>query len=305
MDSTYIDFLYVDPESNLAKKILEQSQTILVPIVNGQIIANTSLKKFDYYVIYAGDKSLEEIRRESEAAYQFLISIRKQRLGKIREKSGSYKGWEERWWQHWNTRAEFFNQHPQRDRLIYPVLTKYPIPRHVCGILATDKAVIIPVVFEDLHALTLSSAMQNWLATFTGAKKGDNVVQISIVLGTVRNFPCPKEKLQADVKDWAREFDSYLSDHDGITPAMNRFHNQRDKTAEVERARELQRLIDKAVIDAYGWIDMDLSYEFSDQGVGVRYGLKEDTRKELLRRLVKLNNAYWKEQNAVKGEEVQ
>ena len=64
-----------------------------MPIVNGQIITNTSLKKFDYYVIYAGDKSLEEIRRESEAAYQFLISIRKQRLGKIREMSLCYKGW--------------------------------------------------------------------------------------------------------------------------------------------------------------------------------------------------------------------
>ena len=305
LDSTYIDFLYVDPESNLAKKILEQSQTILVPIVNGQIITNTSLKKFDYYVIYAGDKSLEEIRRESEAAYQFLISIRKQRLGKIREKSGSYKGWEERWWQHWNTRAEFFNQHPQRDRLIYPVLTKYPIPRHVCGILATNQAVIIPVVFEDLHALTLSSAMQHWLATFTGAKKGADAVQISIVLSSLRNFPCPKKSLPEATKDWAREFDSYLRDQGGITPAMNRFHNASDKAAKVERVRELQRLIDKAVIGAYGWTDLELSYEFSDQGLGGRYGLKEATRKELLRRLVRLNNEYWEEQNPKTAKEKQ
>ena len=134
---------------------------------------------------------------------------------------------------------------------------------------------------------------------------GADAVQIPIVLSSVRNFPCPKRSLPQAAKDWAQEFDSYLRDQGGITPAMNRFHNASDKAAEVERTRELQRLIDKAVIDAYGWTDLDLSYEFSEQNVGVRYGLKEVTRKELLRRLVKLNNAYWKEQNAVKGEEVQ
>lgn len=305
VNTVFISLLYINPNSDTAKNIKDQSETILMPIVNGQMITNTSLEKIDNLVINAGDKSLEDVRSESESAYQFLMSVREQRLSKMREGSDSYKVWMDRWWQHWNTRADFFDKYPQSDRLLYSILTKYPIPRRVSNILTTDKALIVPVVFEDLHALALSSAMQNWLATFTGAKMGADAVQIPIVLSSVRNFPCPKRSLPQAAKDWAQEFDSYLRDQGGITPAMNRFHNASDKAAEVERTRELQRLIDKAVIDAYGWTDLDLSYEFSEQNVGVRYGLKEVTRKELLRRLVKLNNAYWKEQNAVKGEEVQ
>lgn len=292
--TAHIGILYIEPTSDLARKIMAESKDILVPIVNGKAIGNTSLESIENYVINAGNKSLEQVRKDSPSAYEFLLSVKDKRLAKIAE--GGYKGWEERWWQHWNTRADFLNKYPKCDRLLYSILTKYTIPRRVENILTTHKALIVPMLFKDLHALSLSSAIQNWLACFTGAKQGDNATQIPIVLDSLRNFPCPKKALPEETQKWALEFDAYLRDQGGITPAMNRFHDASDTAPEVERARELQRLIDKEVVEAYGWSDLDLTYEFANHGIGDRYGLKDETRKELLRRLVKLNNKYWEEQ---------
>lgn len=301
VNTVFINILFLDPKSERAIKILKQSKNILVPIVNGQTIGKTSLEKIDNYVINSGDKSLEDIRNESVDAYEFLMSVREKRLRKIREKGDTYKGWDEQWWKHWNTRADFFNRYPQSERLLYSILTKYPLPRRVSNILTTHKALIFPIVFDGQPPLFLSSAMQIWLSTFTGAKKGDNAVEISLVLSSFRNFPCPNVDLSEESQKWAIEFDNYLRDQGGITPAMNRFHDSTDNASEVVRARELQRLIDEVVIKAYGWDDLDLTYEFADRGIGERYGLKEETRKELLRRLVKLNNEYWEEQQKQAG----
>lgn len=290
----YIDQLTMARSSDIAQKILAQSTTILLPIINGQDVTSTSLEHFENYVINACDMSLKEVREESEAAYDFLMSIKDERLKKIQE--GEYKKWEKHWWQHMNPRANFFKRYLNSTRLVYARLTKYLIPRLVSGVLPTEQVVIVPLTVSLQHVLSLSSAMQNWLSTFTGAKKGDNAVQIAIVLENLRNFPCPINDLPKESQNWALEFDGYLRDQGGVTLAMNRFHDSTDDANEVVRARELQRLIDKAVIEAYGWSDLDLTYDFTDRGIGIRYDLNEVTRKELLRRLVKLNNIYWEEQ---------
>jgi hypothetical protein len=47
--------------------------------------------------------------------------------------------------------------------------------------------------------------------------------------------------------------------------------------------------MDRAVLDAYGWADVDLDHEFRGEGKEARYTLSEGGKEELLRRLLELN----------------
>ena len=67
--------------------------------------------------------------------------------------------------------------------------------------------------------------------------------------------------------------------------------------------RKLQREIDEAVRDAYGWSDIDLGHGFHEVGYlpandNVRYTISEPARIEILKRLSALNRQRWEEEEA-------
>lgn len=67
--------------------------------------------------------------------------------------------------------------------------------------------------------------------------------------------------------------------------------------------RAHQKQIDNAVRDAYGWTDLDLEHGFHEVGYlpandNVRFTISESARIEVLKRLAKLNNERWEEEEA-------
>ena len=94
-----------------------------------------------------------------------------------------------------------------------------------------------------------------------------------------------------------------LSRNIGLTALYNLFHNPTEKDAELEEMRKLQREIDEAVRDAYGWSDIDLGHGFHEVGYlpandNVRYTISEPARIEILKRLSALNRQRWEEEEA-------
>ena len=89
----------------------------------------------------------------------------------------------------------------------------------------------------------------------------------------------------------------------GLTALYNLFHNPAEKDAELEEMRKLQREIDVAVRDSYGWQDIDLDHGFHEVGYlpsndNVRYTISEPARIEILKRLAALNRQRWEEEEA-------
>jgi hypothetical protein len=54
-------------------------------------------------------------------------------------------------------------------------------------------------------------------------------------------------------------------------------------------APELQIRMDKAAAAAYGWSDIELGHKCYETSRGIRYGISDEARDEVLDRLVKLN----------------
>lgn len=92
---------------------------------------------------------------------------------------------------------------------------------------------------------------------------------------------------------------------EGLTRTYNRFHDPDERSPDILQLRELHAAMDRAVLDAYGWTDLNptcaflLDYEEEDDedesGVGCRrkkpwrHRWPDDVRDEVLARLLELN----------------
>lgn len=101
----------------------------------------------------------------------------------------------------------------------------------------------------------------------------------------------------------------------GLTKLYNLFHTQNltysdfdipniggfNPYLEITGLRELHKQMDEAVLEAYGWTDIQLRHDFYEvdylpENDRVRYTIHPDARKEILKRLLDLNHQYFEEE---------
>ncbi len=141
-------------------------------------------------------------------------------------------------------------------------------------------------------------------------------------------FPFPEDfetdaKLETAGKEYY-EFRAALmvKNNEGLTKTNNRFHDPNETSAEIKKLRELHTAMDRAVLAAYGWTDLQPTCEFlldydeeedeegnGESGVGNRkrrkkpwrYRWPDDFRDLVLARLLELNKQR-AEQEKLSGE---
>jgi hypothetical protein len=99
--------------------------------------------------------------------------------------------------------------------------------------------------------------------------------------------------------------------NEGLTEIYNRFHDPSEESADIVQLRKLHAEMDLAVAAAYGWKDLELTYEFSleyeedsedSSGSGRkkpwRYRWPQAIRDEVMSRLLKLNEQKYKQQGS-------
>lgn len=91
-----------------------------------------------------------------------------------------------------------------------------------------------------------------------------------------------------------------VKNNEGLTKTYNRFHDPNESDPEIIKLRELHASMDRAVLDAYGWSDINtdcefiLDYEIDEEEWGdkkkpYRYRWPENVHDEVLARLLELN----------------
>jgi hypothetical protein len=106
-----------------------------------------------------------------------------------------------------------------------------------------------------------------------------------------------------------------VRNNEGLTKTYNRFHDPNERSSDIARLRQLHAAMDRAVLDAYGWTDLQprcgflLDYEEDDDEEDNggrrrkkpwRYRWPDDFRDEVLARLLELNK-HRAEQEALAG----
>ena len=84
--------------------------------------------------------------------------------------------------------------------------------------------------------------------------------------------------------------DLMRNNSEGLTKTYNRFHDRDDRDPAIVELRALHAVMDRAVLDAYGWIDVPTDCQFLSRYEGrYRYRWPNRIRDEVLGRLMKLN----------------
>ncbi|MGZ0173919.1 MAG: hypothetical protein ACKVHE_30790 [Planctomycetales bacterium] len=82
----------------------------------------------------------------------------------------------------------------------------------------------------------------------------------------------------------------------GLTRTYNRLNDSDQQTDDIKNLRELHRQMDQRVAAEYGWDDIDLNHDFRPTKHGERFIVSEAARREVLHRLLTLNQERYAEE---------
>jgi hypothetical protein len=177
------------------------------------------------------------------------------------------------------------------------------------SIVFDQKLVVLAVHEWQAFAVLHSRIHEDWAVFFGSSMRDDPVYTPSDCFET---FPFPptheiNPALESIGKDYY-EFRAALMvrNNEGLTKTYNRFHDPDERSPDILRLRELHAAMDRAVLDAYGWTEIQPEYDFRPQlDESLRYTWSEETRDEVLARLLELNRvmaAKEAEEASAKGE---
>lgn len=146
---------------------------------------------------------------------------------------------------------------------------------------------------EATFAVLQSRVHEGWAWFFASSMKDDLRYTPSDCFET---FPFPAGyKTKATLKAIGQQYYDFraalmLKRNEGLTKTYNRFHSPDENRPEILELRSLHAQMDRAVLDAYGWTDIYPTYDFREQiNEHIRLSWDEETRDEVLARLLELN----------------
>lgn len=290
----------ITPESPWFKPLKDETDSLLKPYITGDDITSYALRKIDRWALDIADRRLEEIEQKWPMAFRFLI----EEVQSTRAPSAlkSYKGLYDRWWQFWNHRADLMRRLRKQERFIaFAKVTKYPF----CMLASSDwiftnKILLVGAERDDLFAICLSSFFRSWLYAFSVRSLGADTNTLTLsIRESVSTFALPIECVsnvgrsaailfQETIVGWCAENEC------GLTDALNAVNTPNRADPAIIELRQLMATIDAEVAHAYGWDDIEISYDFREfKGRSAndpwRWAPSEDVITELLIRLATLN----------------
>lgn len=166
-----------------------------------------------------------------------------------------------------------------------------------------EKVIVFPERRACAFAILQSCLHDAWARFLTGVRKDDLNYSPTHCFNT---FPFPDNWGSHPALETAGEayhdFRAALMvrNNEGLTKTYNRFHDPDERDPSILKLRELHAGMDRAVLDAYGWSDIDATYDFlldyeideeesGDRKKPWRYRWPDEVQAEVLARLLELN----------------
>jgi hypothetical protein len=174
----------------------------------------------------------------------------------------------ERWWQYAHKAKQLYDATHRLPRLL--ALAQYS-PTYAFAFIRTGGIINSKIVGfatdHDAHFAILQSRFHESWARFLSGTLGDSLQYTpSACLVT---FPFPENfetdaRLEAAGKEYY-EFRAALmvKNNEGLTKTYNRFHDPSEASPEIARLRNLHAAMDRAVLDAYEWQDVQPTCGFA------------------------------------------
>ena len=297
---------------------------VIFPFLNGDDLNSDPSQKASRYVINFWD--WPEGRAEKfKLPYAWIEEKVKPERQRLKE-DGTYalrNPLPIRWWQyadkrpalyHAIGRGSSFERHPEKWCVDSPLENIIAISRHTkffnplmipnTAIASDATAVFALDDFANLAWLN-SSIVQIWV------HKQASTIGMGLRFTPSDCFdtlPKPPEILNKVLKQAGKDYHLHrsclmTSRGEGLTQLYNQFHSPNERDVEINLLREKQRAVDLAVLNTYGWSDIDLCHDFYGvpylpENDNQRYTISESARIEILRRFAELNRQRYQDEIA-------
>ncbi len=304
------------PFSKMREILAEQpeAQRHIAPYIGAEDFVRSPRHKAERFIINFGDLSLEGASR-----FPSLLEIveTKVKPGRLAQKREVYKA---RWWQFAEKQLELYRRLQQLDRvLVIPEVC----PQFAVGFVPTDQVfaqTLYVLLFDTFGAFSIlqSRIHETWSRCFGSSMKDDLRYTPSDCFDT---FPFPTGwESNHDIESAGSHYhdsraEVLVTRNEGLTRIYNRFHDRDQHDTDILKLRDLHAAMDRAVLDAYGWTDIQPTCEFildyedeEDDEPGKASKKKkpwrcrwpDEIRDEVLGRLLELNAERAKAEEAVR-----
>ena len=211
------------------------------------------------------------------------------------------------WWQYGSLAKDLYSSTTGRERVL--VISR--IGQHAAFTFLSNEMVYAEatIVFPlDTHAAFCafqSRPHEIWTRFFGSSMKDDLRYTPSDCFET---FPFPEQwETRPALETAGKAYYDFraalmVRNDEGLTKTYNRFHDPNEDDPDIAKLRGLHADMDRAVLDAYGWQDIAthcdflLDYDIDEEEQGnrkkpYRYRWSDETRDEVLARLLELNAA--------------
>lgn len=215
----------------------------------------------------------------------------------------------EKWWQYERIRKELYEEIKSKNTVLVMAQTgKYIIPHFVknCWVYSV-KVIVFSTEQYNFFSLLQSSIHNEWVWKYS-TTMGTSTIQYS-TSSCFLNFPFPRSgskifNLECELlgkRFHAQREEIMLNFQVGLTDIMNSMNSPIIQDTHFIKLREFFKQMDEAVLEAYGWTDIQLRHDFYEvdylpENDRVRYTIHPDARKEILKRLLDLNHQYFEEE---------
>lgn len=282
----------------------------IFPYIGGEEVNDSPTHMHSRYVINFGNMTEGEARRWPDLLAIVETKVRPQRVQKGKGVA------EYPWWQFWRPRPELHAAIRGLQRvLVAPRTSKYL----AFAYLPSDTVFSENLVIFALHTAgfsVLQSRLHEMWVRFTSSTLEDR--QGYRPSDCFETFPFPPGyEVNASLEQAGRSYYDFraglmVRNDEGLTKTYNRFHEADNSEPDIVELRRLHEVMDRGVLDAYGWTDIQPRCEFlldyeeeesEDEGgrrkakkKPWRYGWPEEVRDEVLARLIALNQERAKEE---------
>lgn len=209
-----------------------------------------------------------------------------------------------RWWAYQAHRPELYRRLGALTRtLVCTQTSKHRTFTFVPSRLVFDQKLVV-IALDDFPSLAVlhSRVHEDWALFFGSTMKDDPVYTPSDCFETFA-FPHDYGSNSALEESASVYYDHraalMLANNEGLTKTYNRFHDPDETQPGILKLRELHAEMDRAVLDAYGWTDIQPVYDFREQlDESIRLTWDDDTRDEVLARLLELNRVIAEKERA-------
>ena len=319
-------------DESVADKLLMEScdnNRVIFRVINGQEINNIPSQEPSKYIINFTNLTVEEASKYN-SAYEIVKNKVKPYRDGVENKTAK-----EKWWLYNRSRPNLYKKLEQRGKCIVTAFTSKYLSFSICdsnfiftnalNIFASDEMFKFSILHSNIH--------EAWVRKYASKLKNDLRYTPSDCFETFpfpQNITAQMEHLLTEIGEQYNVFRSRIMNQTelGLTKTYNLFHTQKLTTEIVQQAsqkdeaisvkvisdiirlRELHNKMDKTVVSAYGWTDINLDHGFYEvdylpENDRVHYTISPGARKKILNRLLKLNHEIHQTEllNGVKSKE--